>query len=138
MGRTLLGKVLSDDLIRVWVDNVRLRALVFVFLRSSGGQDQLLRKEYGTVQQHLEPTHVADVQLPLPDDPEKLNELLGTVGTALKAHERSLEMGMRADAQMLNLLQWRADNAESPEKLFKKLAAKWRKETGMLSVIQQK
>ncbi|MCI0560187.1 MAG: N-6 DNA methylase [Nitrososphaera sp.] len=50
VGRTLVGKILSDDLIRVSVDDPGLRALVFTFLRSPSGQDQLLRNEYGTVQ----------------------------------------------------------------------------------------
>ena len=104
VGRTLLGKILSDDLIRVWIDDVRLRALVFAFLRSRRGQDQLLRNEYGTVQQHLEPQHIADVQLPLPDDTAKMDELLRTVTAALEAHERSIEMAGMADAQISELL----------------------------------
>lgn len=110
VGRTLLGKILSDDLIRVWIEDVGLRALVFAFLRSPGGQDQLLRNEYGTVQQHLEPPHIADVQLPLPDDKAKLNEILETVKAALEAHERSVEMELMADAQVLDLLHWESED----------------------------
>ena len=104
VGRTLLGKILSDDLIRVWVEDPNLRALAFVFLRSSSGQDQLLRNEYGTVQQHLEPSHVADVQLPLPDGTDKLNNLLQTVTSALEAHESFIEMAEVADSQIIDLL----------------------------------
>ena len=105
VGRTLLGKILSDDLIRVWIEDVRLRALVFTFLRSPSGQDQLLRNEYGTVQQHLEPPHVADIQIPFPDDTVKLDDLLETVTAALEAHERSIEMETMADRQISELLQ---------------------------------
>lgn len=106
VGRTLLGKILSDDLVRVWIPDVGLRALVFAFLRSPAGQDQMLRNEYGTVQQHLEPPHIADIQMPLPDDKAKLEEILDTVKVALEAHERSIEMELQADAQMRDLLHW--------------------------------
>lgn len=107
VGRTLLGRILSDDLIHIRIEDVGLRALVFAFLRSPAGQDQLLRNEYGTVQQHLEPQHVADIQIPLPDDRGRLSEILQTVRLALAAHERSVEMEARTDAQMVDLLQWR-------------------------------
>ena len=60
VGPSLGGVILSDDLIRVWIEDDRLRAYVFQFLKSPEGQDQLRRNEYGTVQQHLEPSHVAD------------------------------------------------------------------------------
>ena len=104
VGSMLVGKILSDDLIRVWVDDPRLRALVFAFLRSSWGQDQLQRNEYGTVQQHLEPPHVADVLIPLPDDTEKLEGLLETVTAALDARERAVAMAGTADEQIIELL----------------------------------
>lgn len=129
VGRTLLGKILSDDLIRVWIEDIGLRALVFTFLRSPAGQDQLLRNEYGTVQQHLEPPHVADVQMPLPDDEAKLDEIMETVKTALEAHERSIEMEARADAQMLELLDWENGEAVSLEQAFRSCAETWRRQT---------
>lgn len=106
VGRSLVGKVLSDDLIRVWIDDPALRALVFAFLRSPGGQDQLLRNEYGTVQQHLEPPHVADLQLPLPEDPEQLNAIMSVVKAAMDAREQSIKLEGKADSQMRTLLGW--------------------------------
>jgi type I restriction enzyme M protein len=116
-GRTLLGKVLSDDLIRVWVEDVDLRALVFAFLRSPDGQNQMRRNEYGTVQQHLEPMHIADVQLPLPDDSEKLKVLLDTVKAAMEAYEHAIEMEARSDALIADLLglQSPEDDAETED-----------------------
>jgi type I restriction enzyme M protein len=104
VGRSLRDVILSDDLIRIWVEDPKLRALVFAFLRSPGGQDQLRRNEYGTVQQHLEPSHVADVQLPLPDDHQHLKKLMSTVASALEAFEESITMEAEADKQMLDLL----------------------------------
>jgi len=104
VGRTLQGVILSDDLIRVWVDNLDLRALVFAFLKSPGGQDQLLRNEYGTVQQHLEPMHVADLQLPLPDEKRELKKIMVAVTAALEARENSIEKEALAESLMLGLL----------------------------------
>jgi len=135
VGRTLLGKILSDDLIRVWIEDVKLRALVFSFLRSPAGQDQLLRNEYGTVQQHLEPPHVADVQLPLPDDEDQLNELLTSVTSALEAHERSIEMEARADEQMLQLLRWDDVAGDVPmEQTFRSYVETWSRQTRHTSI----
>jgi type I restriction enzyme M protein len=128
VGRSLLGKVLSDDLIRVWIDDLGLRALVFTFLTSPGGKDQLSRNEYGTVQQHLEPPHVADVQLPLPDDTQALGTLLATVSTALEAHERSIEMKSRADSEILELLRWNTD-AALVEQEFQRHVGVWKRHT---------
>jgi type I restriction enzyme M protein len=135
VGRTLLGKILSDDLIRVWIEDAGLRALVFTFLRSPGGQDQLIRNEYGTVQQHLEPPHVADVQLPLPDDSDKLDALLETVRTALEAHERSIEMAERADKQILDLIHWQDKSATPIEQAFRSYVETWRRQTRHISSV---
>jgi type I restriction enzyme M protein len=106
VGRTLEGVVLSDDLIRVWIEDPQLRALVFSFLRSPAGQDQLRRNEYGTVQQHLEPSHVADLALPLPDGKKDLANLMTLVVGALEARERSVELEDTADKDMLRMLEW--------------------------------
>ena len=43
------------------------------------------------MQQHLEPSHVADLLLPLPDDQEERASLMGTVVEALEARERSIQ-----------------------------------------------
>jgi type I restriction enzyme M protein len=106
VGRSLVGKVLSDDLIRVRIDDQAIRALVFAFLRSPGGQDQMLRNEYGTVQQHLEPLHVADLQLPLPDDNKAMGKMLKAVVEAMESREQSIELEDKAGLSLLKLLNW--------------------------------
>ena len=107
VGRTLKDTILSDDLIRVWIEDPQLRTFVYAFLRSPGGRDQLLRNEYGTVQQHLEPSHVADLQIPLPDNKDDLERFLKMVETSSEAHEQSLEIEAQADARMLETLGWK-------------------------------
>lgn len=107
VGRTLKDTILSDDLIRVWIDDPQLRAFVYAFLRSPGGQDQLLRNEYGTVQQHLEPSHVADLLVPLSEDKSELGKILAMVETASNAREHSIEVEAQADDCVLRILGWR-------------------------------
>jgi type I restriction enzyme M protein len=106
VGRTLSGVLLSDDLIRIWIEDPRERAFVYAFLRSRAGQDQLRRNEYGTVQQHLEPAHVADVLLPLPEDGRILDGLLEAVLGGCEARERAVELEERADKALREILKW--------------------------------
>ncbi len=60
--------IVSDDLIRVRIKDDFARYYVFSYLQSPYALDQMLRNEYGAVQQHLEPNHVADILIPVPDD----------------------------------------------------------------------
>ena len=60
--------IVSDDAIRVRITSKKLRAYVYGYLQSCHAQNQLLMNEYGAVQQHLEPSHVADLLVPVPDD----------------------------------------------------------------------
>lgn len=64
----LAGAIVSDDAIRVRIGDPKLRAYVFNFLQSRAAQDQLRINEYGSVQQHLEPNHVSNLLIPVPDD----------------------------------------------------------------------
>ncbi len=60
--------IVSDDAIRVRIKSPDLRAYVYAYLQSPFAQNQLLRNEYGAVQQHIEPSHVGNVLIPIPDD----------------------------------------------------------------------
>lgn len=70
--------IVSDDLIRVRIPEEKLRFYVYAFLQSSAGQDQMLRNEYGSVQQHLEPEHVRDILVPVPEDWEAVKDVIAT------------------------------------------------------------
>jgi len=60
--------IVSDDAIRVRIKNPLLRAYVYSYLDTPAAQNQLLRNEYGAVQQHLEAHHVSDLLIPIPED----------------------------------------------------------------------
>ena len=53
------------------------------------GQHQLLRNSYGTIQDHLEPYHVADVLVPIPDD----ESVLEAIGLAALGSVERFEQG---------------------------------------------
>jgi type I restriction enzyme M protein len=96
----LEGKIASDDLIRVRVKDKRLRSWIFAFLQSFAGYDQMLRNEYGSVQQHLEPRHVASILLPIPDDWSEVADILDAVDQAIEARE-ALESKLETQASVL-------------------------------------
>ena len=58
------GQVLSDDLLRVEIDEPALRDYVYLFLRSRPGRAMLRGSQYGTVIKHLEVAHLEDLPVP--------------------------------------------------------------------------
>jgi type I restriction enzyme M protein len=62
------GAIATNNLVRVVIEDEALRGFVYQFLTSDLGQHQLLRNTYGTIQDHLEPQHVEEVLIPIPED----------------------------------------------------------------------
>lgn len=79
--------IVSDDLIRVRIDDETLRLYVFAYLQSECAQKQMLRNEYGSVQQHLEPSHLADILVPVPDDWSMVESVVSGVRKWLQLKE---------------------------------------------------
>jgi type I restriction-modification system DNA methylase subunit len=94
--RRLHGAIVSDDAIRVRIADEDLRAYVFAYLQSAHAQNQLRRNEYGAVQQHLEPDHVGDLLVPIPDDWSRVRAAVD----AAKEHFASKEKAESAAARM--------------------------------------
>ena len=65
------GQIVSDDMIRVRIPSSNVRSYVAAFLLSDNAQAQMLMNEYGSVQQHLEPSHVRDLLIPVPENWEE-------------------------------------------------------------------
>lgn len=70
------GQIVSDDMIRVRISSEHIRAYVIAYLLSDNAYNQMMRNEYGSIQQHLEPNHVRDLIIPVPDD---WNDVKGVV-----------------------------------------------------------
>jgi len=81
------GAIVSDDLIRVRIATPALRHYVFGFLQTKFAQDQMLRNEYGAVQQHLEPEHIRNLLVPIPEQPDILGRHSAAIEAAILARE---------------------------------------------------
>jgi hypothetical protein len=64
----LTGFAASHDLIRIDIDDERLRHYAVAFLRSGTGQDLLRRDKSGSVIDHISVGHVEAMEIPLPAD----------------------------------------------------------------------
>lgn len=62
------GAVGTNNLIRVVIEDEALRGYVYQFLSSRLGQDQLRQNVYGAIVDHLEPSDVKMVVVPIPTD----------------------------------------------------------------------
>lgn len=103
------GAIVSDDLIRVRIDDERLRLYVYQFLQTEKALNQMLRNEYGAVQQHLEPNHIANILIPVPDNLSELDKVVSLTREHIRLKEE-LELGNQSlesesDALLSNLIQ---------------------------------
>ena len=90
--KQLAGKLISDDLIHIRVADPRLRFYIYMILKNEIGQHQMLRNEYGSVQLHLEPSHVRDVIIPIPENPSLIDSISKPVQESVRMKERSWVM----------------------------------------------
>ncbi|MFW0118875.1 N-6 DNA methylase [Rothia sp. P5764] len=81
------GAIVSDDAIRVRIPDVQMRLYVLAFLLSDEAQAQMRISEYGAVQQHLEPSHLADLSVPIPDDMRQVREVVAAANSFVQAKE---------------------------------------------------
>lgn len=96
--------IVSDDLIRVRIPVEDMRLYVFAFLQSDAAQKQMLRNEYGSVQQHLEPVHISDLLIPIPDDWTAVAEIVKNTKRLVKLKEAFEEQSRDAAAGMADVL----------------------------------
>lgn len=83
------GQIVSDDMIRVRVPSERIRAYVAAFLLSDNAAAQMLMNEYGSVQQHLEPSHVRDLLVPIPDNWDEAADFIDSGRAFIQSKEAS-------------------------------------------------
>lgn len=83
----LNNAIVSDDLIRVRIKDEFIRHYVFSFLKTKAAYDQMIRNEYGAVQQHLEPNHIRDILIPIPDDLDTIKHVVESSIKLINAKE---------------------------------------------------
>lgn len=79
--------IVSDDLIRVRIPDEVIRNFVFSYLQTKFAVDQMKMNEYGSIQQHLEPQHVRQMLIPMPDSEEYMREVSDAIGELLELRE---------------------------------------------------
>ena len=95
--RYLDNAIASDDLIRVIIPNENLRHYVYCYLLSKQAQDQLLRNEYGSIQQHLESIHVSNLLVPIPENMSEIETIINQSKTALTKKEEAYDSSIKAN-----------------------------------------
>jgi preprotein translocase subunit YajC len=106
--------IVSDDLIRVRIDDAQKRSFVFAFLQSKYAQDQMARNEYGAIQQHLEPQHIRNLLVPWPEDEQDISALVVQATDAIAKRE-ALDAANQAVAnQTRSLIEGLIARADQP------------------------
>ncbi len=67
---------ISDDLVRVRVKDTKLRAYLLAYFASSTALSLMLLDEYGSVQQHLQPRHIQEMLIPVPDSWDQAESMI--------------------------------------------------------------
>ncbi len=86
--KRLVNAIVSDDMIRVRIKDERIRLYVYAYLQSFAGYDQMLKNEYGSVQQHLEAKHVAGILIPVPPNWADVGNIIRATRAAIAAREQ--------------------------------------------------
>lgn len=97
--------IASDDMIRVRIEDDFLRHYAYCFLQSKEARDQMLRNEYGSIQQHLEPVHISNLLIPVPDDLSILASIVAASQKSMLEKEASydaLKDGINRVRQMID------------------------------------
>ncbi len=102
--RRLHNVIVSDDLIRVRVEDEELRFYIFAYLQSKYAQDQMSRNEYGAVQQHLEPEHIRNILVPVADNRSHMADIVDGVRLSIELRERLEAENGNTSAKMDGLI----------------------------------
>ena len=79
--------IVSDDLVRIRVKDANLRAYLLAYFTSSTALSLMLLDEYGSVQQHLQPRHIQEMLIPVPDDWSLAKNMIDSGNMFMKAME---------------------------------------------------
>lgn len=83
--------VVSDDLVRIRVQNPDLRAYLLAYFASKTALSLMLLDEYGSVQQHLQPRHIQEMLIPIPDDWSMAQNMIDAGNSFIQAMEAMSE-----------------------------------------------
>ena len=79
--------LISDDLVRIRVRDANLRAYLVAYFSSSTALSLMLLDEYGSVQQHLQPRHIQEMIVPVPDNWSQAQDMIDAGNNFIQAME---------------------------------------------------
>ena len=79
--------IVSDDLVRIRVSDENLRAYLLAYFSSETAHALMLLDEYGSVQQHLQPRHIQQMLVPVPNDWSLAKKMITAGKRLIKAME---------------------------------------------------
>ncbi len=91
-------------MIRVRIPDERIRNYALQFLQSDMALNQMLKNEYGAVQQHLEPNHVSDILIPIPSDWANAHQLIEDVTSQILLKESLEDATSQLDQDVCSLI----------------------------------
>ena len=83
--------LISDDLVRIRVQDLNLRAYLLAYFTSSTALSLMLLDEYGSVQQHLQPRHIQEMIVPVPDNWDLASDMINSGKKLIDAMENLSE-----------------------------------------------
>lgn len=79
--------LVSDDLVRIRVQDANLRAYLLAYFCSKTALSLMLLDEYGSVQQHLQPRHIQEMIIPIPDNWDLVKDMINAGNSFINAME---------------------------------------------------
>ena len=98
---------ISDDLLRVEIDEPELRSYVYAFLRTWYGRAMMRGSHYGNVIKHLEVAHLEQIPVPMLD--RLLDETHEQVVSVFAARDEAYRLDMASRAKFMEAMQDRHD-----------------------------
>lgn len=83
--------IVSDDLVRIRVRDEKLRAYLVSYFASTAALSLMLLDEYGSVQQHLQPRHIQEMIVPVPDNWKSAQGMINAGRKFIAAMEKMSE-----------------------------------------------
>ena len=103
------GFAISDDLLRVEIDEPELRSYVYAFLRTWFGRAMMRGFHYGNVIKHLEVAHLEQVPVPMLD--RLLDKTHEQVSSVSASRDEAYRLDMSSRAKFAEAMQDRPDVA---------------------------
>ena len=104
-----IGRVISDDLLRVEMDEPELRSYVYAFLRTWFGRAMMRGTHYGNVIKHLEVAHLEQVPVLILD--RLLDDTHEQVASVFAARDEAYRLDMLSRTRFEEAMQDRPDLA---------------------------